>query len=305
MASAARTHVATYRAPRWYRVLTSGRALTYIVLSLLALTMVVPFWWMLVTSLKPNAEIFTVPTQWLPRSLYLTNYTDALEKARMGVLFRNTAIVAVLTITLNLTLCSMAGFVFARLRFVGKGFLFWMLMASMMVPFEVQLIPIFLIARGFPLLGSNDLLGRGGTGLMNSYTGLVFPNTVTVAGIFIFRQFFLRFPHELEDAARIDGAAYGGFFWRILMPNSRPVIASLSLFTFLWSWNDFLWPLVIVRDMRLKTLQLGLSAFQQEGMTNWGPLMAACVLTTAPVIAFFLFLQRYFVQNVTRAGIKG
>lgn len=293
------------RRPRWLKALTVGRILAYLTLTLVAIVMVVPYLWMLSASLKPNAEIFTATIQWLPRRLYTQNYPDAYREARMGTLFVNTAVVTVATVLLNLVLCSMAGFTFARLRFVGKSFLFWLLMATMMVPFEVQLIPIFLIARGFPLMGGNNLLGQGGTGLMNSYAGLVFPNAVTVAGIFMFRQFFLRFPQELEDASRIDGASYAGFYRRILMPNCRPVIATLSLFTFMWSWNDFLWPLVIVRDMNMKTLQLGLAAFQQENVTNWGPLMAACVMITVPVIAIFLFLQRYFVQTTTTTGLKG
>ncbi len=305
MATIATIHRGPRRRPRWRRKLTAGRALTYLLLTFFALFMIVPYLWMLSASLKPNAEIFTSTIEWLPHRLYVQNYGDAFGMAHMGTLFLNTAVVSVASVLLNLLFCSMCGFVFARLNFAGKSALFWLLMATMMVPFEVQMIPIFLIARGFPLMGGNNILGQGGTGLMNSYAGLVFPNCVTVAGIFMFRQFFLRFPHELEDASRIDGASYAGFYWRILMPNCRPVIATLALSVFLWSWNDFLWPLVIIRDMNMKTLQLGLAAFQQENSTNWGPMMAACVMITVPVIALFLSLQRYFVQNVTSSGLKG
>ncbi len=198
----------------------------------------------------------------------------------------------------------MAGYAFARLQFKGKNFIFFTLLATMMVPFEVLIIPIFLFVRGFPLAGGNNILGQGGIGLFNSYAGLIFPNLISVFSIFLFRQFYLRFPHEIEEAAIVDGCSRVGVFWRILLPNSKPVIATMALFAFLWSWNDFLWPLVVVKKDALKTLQLGLSLFDQEQGTQWAELMAASAMAVVPIIILYLVLQRFLTKGAVTSGIN-
>ncbi len=277
---------------------------TYVVLILGSIIMLVPFAWMVSTSLKVDTEIFG-GIQWIPTEIDWQNYVDAFEQTNMARLFANTILVTVIAVSSQVVLGSMAGYAFARLKFPGKNIIFFTLLATMMVPFEVLIIPIFLFIRGFPLAGGNDILGQGGTGLINSLGGVVFPNLISVFGVFLFRQFYLRFPKEIEEAAIVDGCSRIGVYWRILIPNSRPVMGTMALFSFLWSWNDFLWPLVVVKVDELKTLQLGLSLFQQESRTEWAELMAASVMAVVPVIILYLVLQRFLVKGAVTSGLKG
>ena len=223
----------------------------------------------------------------------------------MGRLFLNTGFVTIIDVVGQVIFGAMAGYVFARLNFPGKQVIFFSLLATMMVPFEVLILPIFLFVRYFPLAGGNDLLGQGGTGLLNTYGGIIFPNLVSVFSIFLFRQFFLSFPHEIEEAAIIDGCSLQRIFWVILIPNAKPVMGTMSLFAFLWVWNDFLWPLVVVKQDSLNTLQLGLSSFNQEVGTRWAELMAGSVMVTIPVILLYLSLQRFLNQGIATTGLKG
>jgi len=266
---------------------------------------VMPFVWMVLTSIKPDEEIFGVTLRWLPSTLDIENYRTAFESIDMGVLFRNTILVAAVDVASQILLGAMAGYAFARLEFPGKQAIFFALLITMMVPFEVLVLPIFLFVRHLPFAGGNNILGTGGIGLLNSYGGLFFPNLISVYGVFIFRQFFRSFPMEIEDAARIDGCSRMRFFWTVLIPNSRPVMGTMGLFAFLWTWNDFLWPLVIVKEDSMRTLQLGLSSFRQEFGVRWAELMAASTMATVPVIALFLFLQRFLVQGLATTGLKG
>lgn len=288
---------------QWRPLLT--RIFTVIVLSLGALVMIMPFLWMISTSLKIDSDIFGSGIRWIPSELDFANYTDAIEQTNMGRLFANTAYVTVVAVISQVLLGSMAGYAFARLTFRGKNIIFFSLLATMMVPFEVLIIPIFLLARSFPLMGGNDLFGNGGTGLINTYAGIMFPNLISVFSVFLFRQFYLRFPKEIEEAAIVDGASRIGIYWRILLPNSKPVMGTMALFAFLWSWNDFLWPLVVVKQDELKTLQLGLSLFNQEQGTQWAELMAASVMAVVPVIFLYLFLQRFLMKGAVTSGLKG
>ena len=279
--------------------------LTYLFLIAGAFVMVMPFAWMVSTSIKPDREIFGDSIQWLPTELDFQNYTDAFEQTNMPRLFANSTLVTTVAVASQVLLGSMAGYVFARLRFRGKTLLFFTLLTTMMVPFEVLIIPVFLLIRFFPLAGGNDLLGQGGTGLINTLGGVMFPNFVSVFGVFLFRQFYLGFPKEIEEAAIVDGCSRIGVYWRILVPNSRPVMGTMALFAFLWSWNDFLWPLVVVKEDLLKTVQLGLSVFDQEQGTAWAELMAASVMAVVPVIALYIFLQRFLVSGGLTVGVKG
>ena len=222
--------------------------LTYVFLIAGAIVMIMPFAWMVSTSIKPDREIFGDTIRWIPTELDLQNYSDAFEQTNMPRLFLNTIAVTTVAVASQVLLGSMAGYVFARLQFRGKTLLFFALLTTMMVPFEVLIIPVFLLIRFFPLAGGNDLLGQGGTGLINTLGGVMFPNFVSVFGVFLFRQFYLSFPKEIEEAAIVDGCSRIGVYWRILIPNSKPVMGTMALFAFLWSWNDFLWPLVVVKE---------------------------------------------------------
>jgi len=279
--------------------------LTYMLLTLGAITMMMPFLWMLSTSFKADSDIFHVVPHWIPQEWDFANYRDAYAAIDMGRLFANTSFVTVMDVLAQIVLGSMAGYAFARLRFPGRKPIFFLLLATMMVPFEVLILPIFIFIRYVPLAGGNDITGTGGIGLINSYGGLIFPNLISVFGIFIFRQFFQSFPREIEEAAIIDGCSKARIFWNILIPNSKPVIGTLALFSFLWVWNDFLWPLVVVKEDRLNTLQLGLSAFNQEVGTRWAEMMAGSVMVSIPVLILFLFMQRFLVQGLATTGLKG
>jgi len=281
-----------------------SQVFTYGALGLVSVFMLLPFAWMVSTSLKVDAEIFTPGIRWIPSQLDWENYTYIFRDLNMEVLFRNTIFVTLIAVVAQILLCSMAGYAFARLHFRGRNLLFVTILITMTVPFEVLVLPLFILVRRFPLMGGNDLLGNGGVGLMNSYAGIVFPHLVTVYGIFIFRQFFLSFPKELEDAARIDGASRIRIYWSLLMPNSVPVIGTMGLFAFLWAWNDLLWPVIVVKENSMKTLQAGLAIVAQNP-SRWGEMMAASVIITLPVIFVFLLLQRFLVRGVATSGLKG
>ncbi len=289
---------------RWKMGHIIAQAVIYAALGIISIFMLLPFVWMVSTSLKVDAEIFTREIQWIPSQLDWENYTYIFRDLNMEVLFRNTIFVTMIAVVAQIVLCSMAGYAFARLRFRGRDLIFFALLITMAVPFEVLVLPLFVLVRSFPLAGGNDLFGNGGVGLMNSYAGIVFPHLVTVYGIFIFRQFFLGFPRELEDAARIDGASRIRIYWSLLMPNSVPVIGTMGLFAFLWAWNDLLWPVIVVKENSMKTLQAGLAIVAQNP-SRWGEMMAASVMITLPVILVFLLLQRFLVRGVATSGLKG
>ena len=282
-----------------------ARLMVHLVLVLAAVLMVMPFLWMISTSLKIDADVFAVPPRWIPTEFDFANYRDAFQAIDMDRLYVTTSIVTGISVITQVLFGAMAGYPFARLRFPGRTILFTALLITMMVPFEVLVLPTFLLARAFPLVGGNDLTGSGGTGLLNSYGGLLLPHLLAVFNIFLFRQFFRGFPNDLEDAAALDGCSRSRFFWTILLPNSKPVIGTVALFSFLWSWNDFLWPLVVARDQNFWTLQVGLATFNQESGTQWAELMAASVIATIPVLLLFLIFQRFLVQGVATSGLKG
>ena len=279
--------------------------LTYICLIIGAIAMTMPFVWMVSTSIKPDREIFGEGIRWLPTELDFQNYVDAYEQTNMPRLYANTILVTAVAVASQVLLGSMAGYAFARLQFRGKMVIFFALLTTMMVPFEVLIIPVFLLIRYFPLAGGNDIFGQGGTGLINTLAGVMFPNFVSVFGVFLFRQFYLSFPREIEEAAIVDGCSRIGVYWRILVPNSKPVMGTMALFAFLWSWNDFLWPLVVIKEDRLKTIQLGLSIFDQEQGTAWAELMAASLMAVVPVIILYILLQRFLVSGGLTSGLKG
>jgi len=280
-------------------------SLLHLALAAGAITMILPFLWMVSTSLKPEPEIFRFPPAWLPRRWQWENYRAAMEAAPFGRYFVNTVIYAVAITGSNLLLCSMAAYAFARLRFRGRNVLFILTLGTMMVPGQVTMVPVFILLKRWPLVGGNDWLGIGGHGLLNSYIGLVLPGAVGAFGIFLLRQFFMTLPRELEDAARIDGCSEAGIYWRIILPLSKPALATLGIFTFTAAWNEFLWPLLIMSKDSMKTLQVGLQVFQTQYTTRWDLLMAGTVVVTIPVLVIFLAGQRYFTRGIALSGIKG
>jgi multiple sugar transport system permease protein len=210
----------------------------------------------------------------------------------------NSTFVAVVTVVTNLVFCSIAGYAFARLRFFGRGLLFGLLMATLMVPFQVTMIPEFLIVKWF---GVHVWTQLG----IDHLGALVVPNLATALGVFFLRQFFLTIPVELEEAARIDGTSRLGVLFKIVMPLSLPALSTLAALTFLDSWNSFLWPLIVVTSENHMTLPVGLTTFQGAHDTQWGLLMAANTLSLLPMLVVFFAAQRYFVRSVASTGLKG
>lgn len=282
--------------------------LFYAILSLGAATMIFPFLWMVLTSVKPESEIFAktitihniLPSHWL-----WSNYVRAMQAAPFGRYFWNTVVVSVGGTVIMLVISAMAAYAFARLRFPGRQPLFLVLLATMMIPAQVTMIPSFIILRHIPLFGGNNILGSGGHGWLNNFLGLIVPGAAGAFGIFMLRQFFQSLPREMEDAGRIDGASESTIFWRIILPLSTPALAALGTFAFTSRWNDFMGPLLIMSDDSMKTLQIGLQVFQSQYAAQWDLLMAGTVVITLPVILIFLIGQRYFVAGITLGGVKG
>jgi multiple sugar transport system permease protein len=252
--------------------------------------MLMPLVWSVVTSLETASEAQRFPPVLIPKALHFSNYVDAWNSLPFGHFFLNSFLYSSATVAGNLLFCSLAAYAFARLRFIGSNLLFVLLLVTLMVPFQVVLIPTFLIVRHL--------------GLVDSVGGLIVPNLCGVFGIFLLRQFFQSLPVELEEAARIDGASRLGVFFKIVLPLSAPVLATLAIIQFMWSWNDFLWPLIIITTPEHSPLQLGLSMFQGSHVTNWNLLMAGTVMSQIPMLAVFLFAQRWFIQSIAYTGIK-
>jgi multiple sugar transport system permease protein len=263
----------------------------HIVLVPLSALMLLPLVWMLVTSIETLPESRHFPPTLVPSGIHWQNYPDALDAAPFGRFFANSLIVTLAAVAGNLLLCSLAGYAFARLRFFGRDLTFIALLATLMVPFQVTMIPTFLIVQHL--------------GLVDSLGALIAPNLVTPFGIFLLRQFFRTLPVELEEAARIDGCSRVGVLFRIVLPLSMPALATLAIVTFLWTWNDFLWPLIVISTTSHGTVQLGLAAFQGAHQTNWTLLMAGNVMALAPMLLLFVVAQRWFVQSLASTGVKG
>jgi len=263
----------------------------HVVLMPLAAVMLLPLAWMLVTSIETLAESRHFPPTIVPSGIHWENYPNALDSAPFGRFFANSLVVTLASVAGNLVFCSLAGYAFARLRFFGRDVIFIVLLATLMVPFQVTMIPTFLIVQHL--------------GLVNSLGALIAPNLVTPFGIFLLRQFFRTLSIDLEEAARIDGCSRLGVLFRVVLPLSMPALATLGIVTFLWTWNDFLWPLIAISSTDQSTVQLGLASFQGAHQTRWTLLMAGNVVALAPMLLVFVFAQRWFVQSIAATGVKG
>jgi multiple sugar transport system permease protein len=257
-----------------------------------------PFAWLLITSLETPGEALRFPPLLTPHVLRFANYPDALASAPFVRFFVNSAVVAISTVLCNLVLCSLAGYAFARFRFLGRTALFAVIMATLMVPFQVTMIPQFIITKW---LGVHVLAGVG----INHIGALILPNAATAFGIFFLRQFFRTLPLEYEESARVDGASRLTVLVRIVLPLATPALATLAALTFLDSWNNFLWPLIAITSTEQMTLPLGLAMFQGAHATEWTLLMAGNVMSLVPMLVIFFVAQRYFVRSVAATGLAG
>lgn len=284
----------------------AGRsALLYSALVVLTIISLFPFYWAFITSVKADAELLAQPPRFLPTVWHWDNYLRSMRAEDFPRFFLNSFLVSTVVCFVQIVLASTAGYAFARLQFKGRDFLFALVLATLMVPFQVTMVPLFVMAKEWPLLGGNNILGQGGTGMLDSYWGLTIPALATAWGTFLLRQFFQSLPVELEDAARIDGCSEFGIYRRIILPQSAPALATLGIFSFQNVWNDFVWPFIIIKSDSMKTVQIGLLAVQRENTTEWTLLMAATLVATIPVVIVFLLGQRYFTQGIALTGLKG
>lgn len=276
----------------------------YCLVILISLTTVLPFIWTLSTSFKSDSEILSGSMQIIPSHFTWDHYKEVFETMPFLNYLKNSLILALGGVATNLFFGSLAGYSFGQLKFKGKKPIFLVFLASMMVPSIVTMIPTFIVLRGFPLAGGNDLTGTGGLALINSYWAILLPGAAGAFSIFFMKQFFEQLPKELGESARIDGASEFKIFWNVYFPLAKPALTTLGIMTFQAGWNAFMWPMIVLNADEMKTVQVGLAAFQYNYNTNYGPLMAGTILATLPVLALFIFAQRNYVQGMADAGIK-
>ncbi|WP_282033884.1 carbohydrate ABC transporter permease [Metabacillus indicus] len=271
---------------------TSKSIFAHTVLIIMSVFFLVPFIWMLSTSLKDQTQIFTFPPEWLPSPLKWSNYADAIEYIPFFTYLKNTVVITVFSTIGAVITCPLVAYGFAKLKFKGSNVLFIITIAVMMIPGQVTMIPLFILFEKLGWVGSPLPL------IVPVFFGVPFY-------IFLLRQFFLGLPDTLMDAARIDGAGEFRIYWQIMLPLAKPAVLAVGLFQFMGSWTDFLGPLLYLTDDASYTLSLGLQQFQSQRGTEWGLMMAVSTLMTLPIILLFFFLQKTFIKGITFSGIKG
>jgi multiple sugar transport system permease protein len=286
---------------RWARRVRPGSFLLLFTTTVLVL---LPFLWMVSIAFTPPEQAFG-DASLIPSEPTLDNFVRAVEEANLLPALANSLAVGLIAVVTNCVIAIAAGYGFAMLPFRGSTALFFTLIATAAIPISVTLIPLFLIARGFPLLGGNDIVGQGGIGILDSLAGIVLPFIVLPLNIFLARQYFSSSAPDLAEAARIDGAGEFRVFWKIYLPIARPLVAVIAIFSFTAVWDDFLWPLVIVTSPEMQTVQLALTRFLGSGNIQYGPMMAGAVLATLPVLLVFLFNQRHFISGLADGSVKG
>ena len=264
----------------------------YLVLGAIALIMLFPLIWLVSTSFKSSTEnIFQFPPQLIPKSPTFQNFITVWKTNPFGVYLFNSTLVAVLTVGLNLIFCSLAAYPLARLNFPGRDVIFNVIVATIMIPFQIVMIPLYILTVQL--------------GLKNSYLGVIFPSIASAFGIFLLRQAFQGVPKELEEAARMDGSNDLGIWWHIMLPAVRPALVTLAIFVFIGSWSDFLWPLIVLDRHEFYTLPLGVAKLAGTFSLDWRLIAAGSVISIAPVLMFFVLLQRYIVPTDVSSGVKG
>jgi multiple sugar transport system permease protein len=269
---------------------------TYAFLVAAALLMIAPFLWSISTSLKQPGDVFAYPPKLLPDPVTFQNYIDVFTKLTFDRYFLNSVIVTGSVVLLNVLFGTAAAYAFAKLRFPGRNAIFFLLLLTLMVPFQVNLIPLYKIMvelhKAIPAIGAD------------TYFGIVAPSAIQVFGIFLMRQFLRAIPDEILESARMDGASELRILRSIVFPIALPGMATLAIFTFLGAWNDFLWPLIVTNSDEMRTMPVGLALLARKNASNWGDTMAGTVLTAAPLIVMFLILQRRFIEGLTAGSVK-
>lgn len=271
------------------------KAGAYLLLAFGSVTMVAPFLWMITTSLKEPGAVFSFSAhwweEWLPASFVWKNYGEVFRAVPFVRFYLNSVLVTFCVTFGQVMTSAMAAYAFARLHFPGRDKIFFGYLATMMVPGAVTMIPVFILLRGL--------------GWIDTYKAMILPGIFTAYGTFMLRQFFLTLPKDLEDAAKIDGCSYFRIFWRIILPLSKPALATLTTFTFMGTWISFMWPLIVMNTHEKFPLPVGLAYFQSLHNTNWTLLMAASVMMILPILVVFIFNQRFFEEGIKLTGLKG
>lgn len=269
----------------------AGNIAAYLVLGAVGLSMLMPFGWMLAASLRDKTEFFRQLGGLFPSGIHWENYVQAWTTVPFGAFFTNSVLVATAVTIGQLTSCSFAAYAFARLRFRGRDALFVAYLATMMVPAQVTMIPLFIMMVKFHRI--------------DSYSALIVPFLTSAYGCFLLRQFFLTIPQELEDATTIDGAGHWSVYARVMLPLSKPALAAFGVIAFLGSWNSFIWPLIVINRPSMKTIPIGLQSLQGfYGDGNWAVLMAGAVIAALPMLVIFLLAQRHFIEGIALTGMK-
>lgn len=265
---------------------------TYGLLGIIAIIMLFPLLWLISTALKSQTEnIFQFPPQLLPSQPTFENFVRVWQTNPFGKYLFNSTLIAVLTVGLNLLFCALAAYPLARLDFRGRDWIFTAIISTIMIPFQIVMIPLYILTVQL--------------GIRNSYIGIIFPGIASAFGIFLLRQAFAGVPKEMEEAARIDGCSELGLWWFIMLPAIRPALVTLAIFVFIGSWSDFLWPLIVIDKPDLYTLPLGVATLAGTFSLDWRIIAAGSVISIAPVLLVFLFLQRYIVPTEAGSGVKG
>ncbi|HEY9760907.1 MAG TPA: carbohydrate ABC transporter permease [Trichocoleus sp.] len=264
----------------------------YLLLGAIALALLLPLLWLFSTALKsPGENIFQFPPRFIPQQPTLQNFITVWQTNPFGRYFINSTVVAVLTVGLNLLVCSLAAYPLARLAFRGREAIFTLIVSTILIPFQIVMIPLYILTVQL--------------GLRNSYLGLIFPYIASAFGIFLMRQAFQGVPKELEEAARMDGCSELGIWWNVMLPATRPALVTLAIFTFIGSWSDFLWPLIILDRPEYYTLPIGVAKLAGSFSLDWRLIAAGSVISVLPAILLFVFLQRYIVPSEAGSGLKG
>ncbi|MFN3973281.1 MAG: carbohydrate ABC transporter permease [Gemmobacter sp.] len=281
------------------------RALIYLALTALGGIILAPFLMILVLALSGPAEVFAWPPVLVPDTIKWGNFAEVFAVSNFARAMWNTFVVASLS-TLGIVLIDgLAGYAFAKMRFPGRNTMFVLLLATLMVPVHVTIIPLFIMFRNFPLAGGNDIWGQGGFGILNSYPSIILPFLATAYGTYLMREFMRMLPDNLVEAARMDGAHEFAIFWKIYLPLARPALAVIAMFNFTAVWNEFLVPLVMTSTADMKVIQTALADFSDQETVRWNLLMAAVLISILPLVLMFAIGQKHFVRGVALSGSKG
>ena len=255
-----------------------------------AFIMVFPLYWMFATAIRPRTELFGGGFRLFPSDLVWSNFSQAWGKLPFALFYLNSILIAVIAVAATVFINLLAGYTFAKYEFPGRNVLFLLLISTLMIPIQVIMVPEFLIVSAL--------------GWVNTYAGVIAPRAAEAFGIFMVRQFMVSIPDELIEAARLDGAGEFKIFWKVILPLSWPVVAVLTIFTFMWRWNDFAWPLVVLQDRDAYTVPLGLNLMKGQFFTDWTGIMSMSLVSILPMLVVFIFFQRYFIQGIASTGIK-